>query len=49
VYYRLRKENPDYAALIQRLGKEFQNSALVQADRIRLKEIASCDKFEMSK
>lgn len=44
VYYRIQKENPDVAELIQWLKQEFENSALIQADRIRLNEIDSGDK-----
>ena len=47
VYYRLLKEKSGFAALIQWLEQEFQNSALVKADRIRLDEISSCDKIAM--
>lgn len=49
VYYRIQKENPDFAELIQWLKHEFENSALVQADRIRLAEIDSCDKVDICK
>jgi len=47
VYYRLQKKNSDFSALILWLEKEFQNSALVQTDQLRLHEIDSSDKMEM--
>ena len=47
VYYRLQKKNSDFLALILWLEKEFQKSALVQTDRIRLHEIDFSDKMEM--
>ncbi len=49
VYYRIQKANPEFAELIQWLKHEFENSALVQADRIRLAEIDACDKVDICK
>ncbi len=47
VYYRLQKKDSDFEALILWLKKEFQKSALVQTDRIRLHEIDVSDKMQM--
>jgi len=47
VYYRLRKDLPDFKALIQWLEQAIGNAAVVKADLAMLDDIGSCDMIEM--
>ena len=49
VYYRLRKDLPDFKALIQWLEQAIGNAAVVKADLAMLDDIGSCDMIEMCK
>ncbi len=47
VYYRLRKDQPDFMALLLWLEQEISNTAVVEADRIMLDDLGSCDMIYM--
>jgi|GEM_PF-2145452 ArsR family transcriptional regulator len=46
VYYRLRKDRPDFKALILWLEQTIGNAAVVKADLAMLDDIGSCDMIE---
>ena len=49
VYYRLRKDLPDFKVLLMWLEQKIGNTAVVKADLAVLDDIGSCDMIEMCK